>query len=386
MSKNEGKRIKVKASKLKEVLPELGLKQVVRAGNAVGSDNESTWDIAVVMAEIEARGWDKNAGGIPFFRKGDKSLGDGNRRCTAAYTLSQTKPGLFKDLEIELLEYPAEMSDEDYSEVIARALRSTKAMSKQDFEHHAMNICRSNPHLSQIEKARKIGVNLILQWFPGAFKPEALESDGSGGKKLKAGVNNSAFRNKQGTVQVGEYLAQAHPVAVSMYFSTDPARKLSYSDLLEADAAWTADKKDRPDVAGLQTVSEISTQFPESRLASKLAPIILEGKQTAPGRQAGEQAKMSTKTRIGLAQTFAASQSFCALVNFVNGQTGYIGESCMKDLEILAALVAKFERENAEAAVVVQRIQDRARAEAEQQRLKLAQAEGDAAKDAANGK
>lgn len=363
------------AKNLPSVLPGLGKTQEVRYGN--GAD----WDLGALVTEIEATGWDEARGERPWMVEGETSPRDGNRRLTAMAFLATDKPGTYGDVKVKIDVYPASMTDEQKQELTDRAIRTKKAMTQKDFHHYVMNKKLRNPGLSQLDAAKEIGVGMIRSFYAGAFNPEALEPDGLGGHRIKAGWSGAkVFKNKQGPIQTGFALAEAHPVVREMFFTEDTDKFLDYRQVLEANGFWRDDKARDAGIVTALTLPELAKRMPESKLVGFVAPILEHGRTTKGGRKPGEAAAMDTKTRLGLVNTFATCPFAVALLNLVNGAAGFNTEANMADLEVVGRAISK--AMPAEAQSVLDRVFARASAISKAQADKLAaQADGPAKGD-----
>lgn len=381
----EPKTVTLTALEIAERFPEANVENLARAGR-----NQF---VAAIEADMDSRGYRPEAGRRPEAEEGMKSFLDGNGRMSVLARKAKLLPDLWGKVKVEVDIYPP-LTDEQRAEVIARAGRSTAPFMEADYYKQSMETWLAHPDDSYIEHLQRMGLERAFLFFSPA--PEsAIIRDENGGMRLKPGVKDDDLwgknkgGQKQGPVQVGNFLAQAHPRARQAFFDqfgADPEHSISYRELIETVKHWKNDKKMRPDLATPPAAwATLVAEFPESELVNGvLGNRLANGRQVQGGREEGK-GRMSAKDVEMLGNTLNFSPPATILLETVERRAGYVGLNHLKSVErLLKAIevctkVAPTSKENIDVILKAQEtvkqesatIFKSAAAEAEAQRQKL---------------
>lgn len=347
---------KLKASDISKSFPKLGEENYARAGQNPF--------VAAIKAEIKESGYQASRGPRPWcegeIKDGElrsSSPGDGSGRLMGLKLNVDEAPDLFSKTTVDIDVYPP-LTEEQRQALVQRAVRSTAAFTEKDYYKLSMNRWRSHPGESQLDHLKGMGVEFAMMFFKPAPETALERVKNSKGEtvlvKLKEGVTSDDLwgkgkgGQKQGPVQVGSYLAQAHPRAVQAFFDgfgDDKEHSISYRELIETVKQWEEDKKRYPQFSAPpasfeQLLAASDPALGEKAIDSQLVKGVLgarlaSGKPTQGGRNAGK-GRMDQKAAEALATTLGAiSEDGPILLHRHERTAGYTSEAGLRDLETL---------------------------------------------------
>lgn len=347
------KAVKVSPADVKKMAPKLKLENMARAGQNPF--------LGAIKADVKEHGFQEHRGPRPAIEEGFESFIDGNGRMSAWVEAADEAPDLFKTQKITIDVYP-KLTDEQRQALVHRAARSTAPFTEQDYYKQSMLRWRSHPGESYIDHLRGMGLEFAFCFFTPAPDSAQLITRNAKGqiikRELKPGVKDddlwgkNAGGQKQGPVQVGKDLSEAHPRAVEAFFDqwNDKAHSIGYAELKQTKIQWAEDKKRRPDLANppvsFETLVELAEhdvtlpngtvlkRFPDSALvAGVLGARIREGKQIQGGRDAGK-GRMDIKAASALSTTLGAHDDVGPIILArVERTAGHTTEEGLRDLE-----------------------------------------------------
>lgn len=295
--------------------------------------------VAAIEAEMDARGYRPEAGPRPCAEEGKKSFLDGNGRMSVLAKKAKLLPELWGKQKVTIDIYPP-LTDEQRTEIINRAARSTAPFTEADYYKQSMDTWIAHPDDSYIQHLERMGLERAFLFFTPA--PEsAIEREGDS-IRLKKGVKDDDLwgkgkgGQKQGPVQVGNFLAQAHPRARKAFFDQfgdDPQHAISYRELIDTVKEWKNDKKLRPDLANPPAeFGVLVKEFPTSELVNGvLGKRIAHGREVQGGREAGK-GRMSSKDIEMLGNSLNVSKVAPILLETVERTPGYVGDAHSRGL------------------------------------------------------
>lgn len=331
--------VKVKAQDIKKMFPKLGLENLARAGQNPFA--------AAIKAEIKEGGYNPGRGPRPWCEEGQQSPGDGSGRFLAVKELEEVNDPSVQKLTIDVDVYPP-LTEEQRHALIHRASRSTAPFTEKDYYKQSMNRWRTHPGESQVDHLRGMGVSYAMLFFSPAPESALIRYKNAKGETigvdLKPGVTSDDLwgkgkgGQKQGPVQVGAYLAEAHPRAVQAFFDAwgdDKAHSISYRELIETVTQWKEDKKLYPQFASPPAeFSTLAENCPDSALVKGvLGARIKDGKTIQGGRDKGK-GRMDQKAAEGFATTLGAVSEIGPIILARHERTsGHTSEEGLRDLE-----------------------------------------------------
>ncbi len=337
------KATKLSPPEIEKVAPKLGIVNLARVGQNPF--------MAAIKAEIKEGGYQEHRGPRPWIEEGFESFGDGNGRMSALVSCYHEAPTLFEKTKVTIDVYPT-LTEEQRHALIHRAARSTAPFTEKDYYKHSMARWKSHPGETQLDHLRGMGLEFAMLFFTPAPEQALLRTKNAKGEttsiQLKPGVTSEDLwgkgkgGQKQGPVQVGAYLAEAHPRAVEAFFDAwgeDKAHSISYRELIETVTQWKEDKKLRPDLASPPASFEVlAEKFPDSSLVKGvLGARIKDGKQVQGGRDKGK-GRMDQKAAEGLSTTLGAMGEDGPIILARHERTaGYTSEEGLRDTETLLA-------------------------------------------------
>lgn len=355
------KATKVSPQEIEKMAPKLGQVNIARVGQNPF--------LGAIEAEIDENGYQEQRGPRPWIEEGFESFGDGNGRMTALVNCTRRHPDKFKNLRVTVDIYPS-LTEEQRHALIHRAARSTAPFTEKDYYKHSMARWKSHPGESQLEHLKGMGLEFAMLFFTPAPEAALLRTKNAKGEtvkvELKPGVTSDDLwgkgkgGQKQGPVQVGSYLAEAHPRAVEAFFDSwgeDKAHSISYRELIETVTQWKEDKKLRPDLAtppvSFQELAERMIDKGTGECVSSLVKGVLgarikDGKEVQGGRDKGK-GRMDQKAAGALSTTLGSHDDIGPIILARHERTaGHTSEEGLRDLET----VLKCARTLREASVV----------------------------------
>jgi len=332
------------AGELRERFLGLGQSQEetgARAGDA------TTWELSSIIASIESKGWDEQAGNLPLYRVGDKHPRIGNRRCTALALLAERAPNKWAATKVRLREYPAETPDAELDEIVAAEIRSTKAHTRRDIVSLICKFKQRNPNASQRQCAEHVGAEILRSL--NTFKDGALETGPDGVLRIKSQLPDTKVFRQKDVIMEGIAAAKALPEVRDLFLNPTEKKYLTADELYAANQAFEADVKQMPSLATCSTIAEIAEKFPASAVSAQVAPVLLEGRSTKPGAKPGGKRALSTAARKQAQQSLGKFLPVNAVFQFVDGIEGAQGEEALSDLEIMVeglAILCNAKRES----------------------------------------
>lgn len=332
---------KVKGKDLRKLLPKLGLENLARVGQNPFAN--------AIKTDMKENGFQEGRGPRPWVEEGQESPGDGSGRLLSFAELAEEHPDLFGDKTVTIDVYPR-LTEEQRHALIHRAAATTAPFTEKDYYKQSMLRWRSHPGESQLDHLRGMGLEFAMLFFTPAPESAMIRTKNAKGEtikiELKPGVTSDDLwgknkgGQKQGPVQVGAYLAEAHPRAVEAFFAAwgeDKAHSISYRELIETVTQWKEDKKMRPDLAAPPVDFDVlAEKFPQSALVKGvLGARIREGKAIQGGRDKGK-GRMDQKAAEGFATTLAQHGEDGPIILARHERTaGYTSEEGLRDVETL---------------------------------------------------
>lgn len=329
---------KVKIADLSKMFPDLGVVNLARAGQNPF--------VAAIEAEMKENGYQEHRGPRPWCEEGATSPGDGSGRFTAAVNRARVDEN-FGKTTIHIDVYP-KLTEEQRHALIHRAARSTAPFTEKDYYKQSMNRWLTHPGESQLDHLKGMGVEFAMLFFSPAPESALVRTKNAKGEtvkiELKPGVTSDDLwgkgkgGQKQGPVQVGWYLAKAHPRARQAFFDAygdDKAHSISYRELIETVTQWEEDRKVRPDLASPPADFDvIAKEFPESGLVKGvLGARIREGKQIQGGRDKGK-GRMDQAASKQLSNTLSQIDDVGpVIIDRMERTAGHTSEEGLRDLE-----------------------------------------------------
>lgn len=337
------KTVTLKPSDLKKTFPLLGLENMARAAM-----NPFT---AIIESEIKANGYQEHRGPRPWCVEGAGSPGDGSGRFQAIANLEAVGDPSVAKLAIKIDVYP-KLTEEQLHALMHRAVRSTAPFTEKDYYKGSMNRWMSHPGEEYIDHLRGMGLEFAFLFFTPAPESALDRTKNAKGQtvklELKKGVTSDDLwgknkgGQKQGPIQVGWYLAKAHPRAREAFFDAwgeDKAHSIGYTELMQTVKQWEEDKKLRPDLASPPvSFEELAEKFPNSALVKGiLGARIKDGKQVQGGRDKGK-GRMDQKAADAYATTLGAHSEDGPIILARHERTaGYTSEEGLRLTETVMA-------------------------------------------------
>lgn len=291
--------------------------------------------VSAIEREIKDRGYRPEAGPRPCAEEGMKSFLDGNGRMSVLARLAKTLPDVWGKVEVDIDVYPS-LTDEQRQEIINRASRATAPFTEADYYKRSMDTWIAHPDDTYLEHLQRVGLEFAMLFFTPAPE-ECLIRDTNGGVKLRDNLKDDDLwgkgkkGQKQGPVQVGNYLAQAHPRARKAFFDSfgaDKEHAITYRELIDTVKEWKNDKKLRPDLANPPADFEVLVKdFPQAELVNGvLGKRIVHGREVQGGRDAGK-GRMSAKDIEMFSNSLNFSKCGPILLESVERTAGYQGDA-----------------------------------------------------------
>lgn len=337
-----------KVSELRPRFIKLGEVNLARSGNA------AAWSEAAVIASLLAKGWRPDLGSQPVARWGDPVPMKANRRLSALVALA-ARPNValpgpdgkaipVQDVEIEILEYPASMTDEERNRMVAEEFDSTEVLTKADLVHLVSVVALplldtksgTGPEGFQARVAAAVGLRTCQKF--GVFREGVLKQNPDGTLYIDPTVKNAKMFVAKDEIMAGINLAKiqrAIPELATAYLEGKDLKKLNYEDLRNMLALWEQDKLEAAQkstacgvaVASAATLKDLAAAYPDSKLCATFGPILRDGRKRGAGAEVGGARILTLAQRKTLVDTIKSPLAFALNSAFLGEPGADAGET-----------------------------------------------------------